>query len=114
MRTLPAAHAATSRTPSAAVSTTSGTRARWHHSCGARRRRGQVATTLLTSAGLACCGRYYQHNTQLGLLRGQVPELDVWRMDIDQPPPGTTAALSDWFIGEMAGFLARGNSRGSR
>ena len=43
-----------------------------------------------------------------------MPELDVWRMDIDQPPPGTTAALSDWLIGEMAGFLARGSSGGSR
>ena len=38
----------------------------------------------------------------------------MWRMDIDQPPPGTTAALSDWLIGEMAGFLARGSSGGSR
>ena len=37
----------------------------------------------------------------------------MWRMDIDQPPPGTTAALSDWLIGEMAGFLARGSSGGS-
>ena len=58
--------------------------------------------------------RHSRHPTQHCLLCGQVPELDVWRMDIDQPPPGTTAALSDWLIGEMAGFLARGSSGGSR
>eukprot|EP01047_Picozoa_sp_COSAG01_P012477 COSAG01_NODE_563_length_15451_cov_70.726225_15_plen_751_part_00 len=39
-----------------------------------------------------------------------VREIDVWRMDIDQPPRGQVSALSDWFIGTLAGFLSRGTA----
>jgi hypothetical protein len=35
-------------------------------------------------------------------------------MDIDGPPQGSTAALSDWMIGELAGFLSRGGGRRPR
>ncbi len=43
------------------------------------------------------------HAFVLHLLAANVTSMSVWRSDIT-PPPGTTAALPDWFIAELAFF----------
>jgi hypothetical protein len=64
----------------------------------------------LTDPACGCCDYGWTQPTLrefLALVEAAgVQELFVWRQDMT-PPPGTSASIPQWFIDEMAGFLAR-------
>lgn len=75
-------------------------------SCG-----GWPQCANISNPACGCLDYGWNHSAFSAFIRGVealgVTEIDVYRQDMT-PPPGTTAAVPDWWITELQGFLSRG------